>query len=292
MTTPVVLPGLTTQDWGGRIAPPDVRNQIINLLVGGSPFANSLTRDPTSRPSVAYPTAQPSGLAWLAELEEFPRIDLADDAVVVGIKKLGGLVDLSNELVSDSSFNITAALQQLLGDGLSRDLDLGLLYGSGADNEPAGVVPNAPSVAGATLLTAVSQAIGEIGDAGGSANTIAASAAALADANATTATDGQLVYPNGFATAVGLNPVVVPELSTPLVYDNTRCYLVLNGNESEVAVSTDWRFSFDATSIRIKVRAAVAIPAPQRSIRKLEVGSEGRKAVPAPTKPAPAKKTT
>ena len=285
MTTPNILVGLNTQDWGGHIAPPQVRNSIINLLVGGAPFANSITRDPVTRPSVAYPTAQPTGFAWLAELQEFPKIDLGDDAVVVAIKKLGGLIDLSNELINDSAFNITAALQQLLSDGLSRDLDLGLLYGSGADNEPAGVVPNAPSITAANLLAAVAQAVGEIGDQGGTATTIAASAAALAEANATTATDGQLVFPSGFAAAVGLTPVVVPELSTPLVYDASRVYLAINGNDSEVAVSTDWRFNFDATSIRIKVRAAVGIPAPARSIRKLELATGS-----AATQAAPAKK--
>ena len=291
MTTPTILPGLGTENWRGHVAPPQVRDQVINLLVGGAPFANSLTRDPTNRPSVAYPVASPTGFAWLAELQEFPKIDLADDAIVVAIKKLGGLIDLSNELVNDSSFNITAALRQLLSDGLSRDLDLGLLHGSGEDNQPVGVLGNAPAVSGADLLSAVSQAVGEIGDQGGTANTIAASAAAFAEANSTTATDGQLVFPSGFAPAVGLTPVTVPELATPLVYDNTRCYLVINGSDSEVAVSTDWRFNFDATSVRIKVRAAVAIPAPARSIRKLELaGREGRTATPA--KATPAKKAT
>lgn len=45
----------------------------------------------------------------------------------------------------------------------------------------------------------------------------------------------------------------------------------------------------DAASIRIKLRAAVAIPAPARSIRKLELGGGGNPA--APAKAAPAKKT-
>jgi hypothetical protein len=76
------------------------------------------------------------------------------------------------------------------------------------------------------------------------------------------------MYPGGFAAAVGLTPVTVPGLATPLVYDARRVLLVLNGGESEVAVSSDFRFSNDATSIRIKVRAAVAIPAPAKTIRR------------------------
>jgi hypothetical protein len=88
----------------------------------------------------------------------------------------------------------------------------------------------------------------------------------------------------GFAAAVGLTQVVVPELDSVLVNDSTRTFLVLSGSESEVAVSTDYRFNFDATSIRIKVRAAIGIPAPAKAIRKLTLGggnSEPAKATPA-----------
>ena len=69
-------------------------SRIINLLISGAVFAPSLTRQGTVRSSVAWPTAKPTGWAWLEELQPFPVIDVADDAYVVAVAKLGGIVDL------------------------------------------------------------------------------------------------------------------------------------------------------------------------------------------------------
>ena len=88
---------------------------------------------------------------------------------------------------------------------------------------------------------------GQIGDAGGAADTIAWSATGLAEADATRDDNGQLVYPGGFARAIGLNPVVVPQLATPLVYSKSRCFLVVR-NDVAVDMSRDWHFHLDALS--------------------------------------------
>ena len=70
---------------------------------------------------------------------------------------------------------------------------------------------------------------------------------------------------------MGLKPVTVPALATPLVYDSTRCYLVINGGDSQVDVSNDAYFNEDALGMRIKARVAAGIPAPTKSIRKLTI---------------------
>ena len=266
MTTP---PGVTTGGFAGQPFPPDVQAQVINLLVGGAPFAASLTRQPTIRSSIAWPTAKPTGYAWLNELAPFPVVDLADDAYVVAIAKIGGIVDMSNESVTDSSINLTNSLAIVLRDSLSRDLDLGLLNGTGPP-QPVGVIGVAPSALGANLLAQVTAAKGSIGDSGGTPNTLAISATQLAAEDAKLSTQGELVYDAGFAAAVGLTAVVVPALATPLVYDASRCYLAVR---SDVAVefSRDWHFDRDATSVRIKARVTAAIPDPAKSIRKLSV---------------------
>ena len=44
---------------------------------------------------------------------------------------------MSNESFTDSSINITASLGVILQDSLSRDLDLGLLNGSGRPSRSA-----------------------------------------------------------------------------------------------------------------------------------------------------------
>ena len=216
---------IDTGSFQGVPFPADVQARIINLLIDSAPFAASLTRQPTNRSSVAWPTAKPSNAAWLAEMQPFPEANMGDDAYVVGVAKLGQVLDMSNESVGDSSINLSEELARLLRDGVSRDLDLGLLLGRGAaSNEPIGVVGVAAEAAGEDLLTAVTVARGQIGDAGGAADTIAWSATGLAEADAARDSNGQLVYPNGFARAVGLTAVVVPQLATPLVYAKSRSF--------------------------------------------------------------------
>jgi Phage capsid family len=212
--------------------------------------------------------ASPTGFAWLDELQQFPTVDLADNAYLAAIAKIGGIVDVSNESISDSSINLSASLATVLQDSLSRDLDLGLLNGGGPP-EPVGVIGVAPPALGANLLAQVTAAKGAIGDAGGTPTALAISATALAAEDAKQGTAG-LMYPAGFAAAMGLVPVVVPALATPLVYDQSRTYLAVR-NDAQVEFSRDWHFDRDATSVRVKARVTAAIPDPNKAIRKLSV---------------------
>jgi HK97 family phage major capsid protein len=271
MTSPAPA-NVSTGSFGGYPFPADVVARVINLLIDSAPFAASLTRQQTGRSAVAWPTARPSGFAWLRELEEFPTVSLGDDAYVVAVAKIGGVIDLSNESVGDASINLTATLATLLQDSLSRDLDLGLLNGSGPP-EPVGVIGVAANVTGADLLEAVAKARGQIADAGGMPTTIALGGTALADADTARDDNGQLVFPGGFAAAAGLDAVTVPGLATPLVYDKSRAYIVVR-DDAAVEVSRDWHFSLDATSVRVKARVAAAIPDPAKAIRKLTVTPE------------------
>ncbi len=275
---------ITGGSFAGVPFPPDVQRRIINLLIDSAPFAASLTRQPTNRSSVAWPTAKPSNAAWLRELQPFPEANMGDDAYVVGVAKLGQVLDLSNESVGDAEINLTGELGTLLRDGLSRDLDLGLLLGGGPP-EPVGVIGVAAEAAGEDLLEAVTVARGQIGDAGGGADTIAWSATGLAEADASRDSNGQLVYPNGFAAATGLTRVVVPQLDTALVFDKSRCFLVVR-NDVAVDVSRDWHFHLDALSLRVKGRFAAAIPDPNKAIRALAIGDGSRRAASKPASKA------
>jgi hypothetical protein len=263
---------ITLSSFGGTPFPLDVQARIINLLVDSAPFSNSLTRQPTTRKSVAWPVASPSGWAWLAELGVFPEIGVGDDAVIAVLAKCGGVLKIGNESISDSSLDLTALLTVMLRDSLSRDLDLGVLTGGGPP-EPDGVLPAAPSVTGADLLSAVSAAIGGVADSGGVPDTLAISGTQLAAENAKLSTAGGLAYPNGFGAAVGLRPVVTPGLSVPLVYASASCYLVINGADSQVDASPHAYFNQDAYGLRVKARVAAGIPAPLRAIRKLLIGT-------------------
>ena len=95
--------------------------------------------------------------------------------------KIGGIIDLSNESFDDSSINMTVALGTLLRDSLSRDLDLGLIEGSGGDASAASRAPGVAALAlGADLLAQAIAAKGSIGDAGLTPTTLAIKATALA----------------------------------------------------------------------------------------------------------------
>jgi Phage capsid family len=273
-------PAIATKSFGGAPFPPELAARIVDMLISGAPFAASLSRYATTRSSVVWPLVGPTGWSWLNELDKYPTVDVGDGKYEAIPRKLGGLVDLSNESVDDAAINIVGQLAEILRDSLSRDMDLGLLTG-GAPPKPPGVIGTAPEAAGPDLLSAVAAARGQIGDAGGAADKIAMSATMLAEADAARTAEGFLVYPAGFAAAAQLTPVVVPGLGgdfgAPLVYDSTRCYTVVR-DDPRVDWSRDFRFDYDALTIRIKARVTAAIPAPAKSIRKLVVGDESRTA--------------
>lgn len=267
-------PAVGSGSFQGTLVPADVQARIVTLLIEQAAFANSITRLPTRSSTVAFPVAEPSGAAWLAELERIPLMSLNDSAVVVAVAKLAGLVDVANETMADSVFNLTDQFTVLLRDSLSRQLDEGLLFGQGAP-EPQGVVAAAPAASGDDMLSAVLAARGAIGDAGGRATTLAASGAWFAAADNARDASSALLWPRGIADISGLEPVTVPGLDPPLVYDRDRVYCVVNGELSSVEMSTDYRFEYDAVTFRVKARVACAVPDPARAIRRLDVTGAG-----------------
>jgi hypothetical protein len=265
MTTPV-----TTGSWQGVLSPPDV-TALINMLVGGSPFAGSLTRYPTVRSEVAFPTASPDRPGWTAEGGTLPTIGLNDAADIVAVKKLGEILKLSNESITDTSVNLTQQVANLLRDSSGPELDRGLLYGSLA-TEPKGVVPAAAVVDGADLATAITAAIGQIGNAGGTADTIAGKPSLFAGQRNVKATgSGVFLYPLGVGPQFGLREVGVPELADCLVYDSTRLFLIARTIDFEVAFSPDYFFDSDSTACRVRGRFAVGMPVPNKTARKITV---------------------
>jgi HK97 family phage major capsid protein len=251
---------------------PQVVDQISSLLVSGAPFARNLSLFPTSRGSVAWPTASPTGETWLAELAPFPAITINDDSYVVAVAKIGGLVNLSNESIADAVFNIESALGNVLRDTLSADLDNGLLYGLGAP-APNGIVAVATdAAAGADLRSAVINAWGELVGAGANPSSVVAfvNPVTAATEMARTTTDGVPVHPDGAELRVGSVPLLpVPKLlaaDVALVVDTSATYLVQR-DDVTVDLSTEFGFDTDSTALRIKGRFAIAAPTPLKSLR-------------------------
>lgn len=259
-------PGLVTGSFGGVLTPPQVQ-QLLNALIGGAPFADSLNRTPTSTGAAAFPTVGPTGWAWLNELQQVPSVLLNDKTLIVRVCKVAGLLPVSSEMFHDSAVNITSWVSAALADSLSRDLDLGILNGTGQP-QPDGIVAQADTASGAGLTGAAGAAIAEIGEAGGTANTIALSPTAYAAELTSKDSQGRPIHPDGLPDLLGLKIVQVPALAAPLVYDSKRCYLVL-GQDSTVTPHDD--FNHDAMTLLVKARVNVGVPVKDKAIRKLTV---------------------
>jgi HK97 family phage major capsid protein len=274
MTTPSP-PGLITRSFSGTLTPAQI-SALLNALVEGAPFAASLTRANTSTGRLSFPTVAPSGYAWLEELDEVPSLLLNDKALVVAVAKVIGALPVSAEMQADAAVHITNWVTGALRDSLSRDLDVGLLNGSGAP-EPDGIIAQAEAVTGASLIAAAGQAIAAIGEAGGQPDTIAMSPTAYAAELTATDAEGRLVHPDGLPDLFGLRIVQVPGLTPSLLYDSRRIFLVL-GQDSTVTPHDDWKH--DAFVYLVKARANVAAPVAGKSIRALTV-EPARSAAPA-----------
>ncbi len=265
MTTPN---GLITSSFDGTLTPAQV-SALLNSLIEGAPFAASLTRAETSTGRMAFPTVAPTGWAWLEELQQVPTVLLNDESLIVAVAGCKGIVPVSQEMFADASVNITRWVSGTLADSLSRDLDLGLLNGTGRP-QPNGIVAQADPVTGATLTDAAGAAIAAIGEAGGTCNTIALSPTAYAAELTATDSTGRLLHPDGLDDFLGLSIVQVPALVDPLAYDSGRIFLVL-GQDSAVTVHDD--FQHDALALLVKCRANVAAPVKDKSIRLLAIGT-------------------
>ncbi len=112
----------------------------------------------------------------------------------------------------------------------------------------------------------------EIGEAGGTANIVAVSPTLYATTAAVVGSDGHPVYPAGIASLLGLTPVQVPGLTTPIVYDSAEVRLLV-AREFEVIASTDYgpAFQHDSVALKVSGRFNVAIPTPTKAIRKLTI---------------------
>jgi HK97 family phage major capsid protein len=279
MTTPA--PPVTTGSFQGVLHPHQVA-AILNLLTSGAPFSGTaLTPYPTNRSAVAFPTAKPDRPAWLGEMDDIPVIGLNDDADIVAVCKLASIVLLSNESFSDASVNMTDQFGELLRDSASIELDRGILYGTDSP-EPKGVVAAALPAAGEDLAAALTNAVGSIGDAGGTASHLCARPSVLANQRNVRDDNGQRLYPEGLGNAFGLTEVGVPELAAAdvLVVDRSRAWLIQR-NDFLVDISRDWAFQKDAVAVRLRGRFAAAAPDLPKSLRKLTItgrASAGRAA--------------
>lgn len=266
---------ISRASFDGNAFPPEVADFIASAIIGGSPFASTLTRRP-ARGNLAIPTIEAiTGQGWVAEGADLPDISMDTGSEIVVTKKLGGIVGLTNESIEDTELSLTAEVERVVRDAFSTDLDSGLLYGDGTANTPVGVMGRAVEVTGPTLTEGIGVAMAEMGEAGGTPTHIALSPTdAVAEATRTD-DQGRPLYEGGrLPDLYGLTVVRVPGLEEPLVYDASNVFLVV-ARDFAVRASTDYApaFKADKTAIRVTGRFGVGIPTLAKSVRRVLVSA-------------------
>ena len=66
------MTGTYTTDFTGSLWPPQLMNFFLSKLLSGSPFADSLTKLPTSAGSVVFPRTAPDEASWVSEGQPIP----------------------------------------------------------------------------------------------------------------------------------------------------------------------------------------------------------------------------
>ena len=147
--------------------PPEVLNQIWITTLVGAPFTQSLTQLSSDTGSVAFPTAAPSGAAFIRELDPIPEAVMGDGALIVKCQKAAVIEKLSNESLADSSLDVALLASNAIRADLGAIVEHELLYGTGADPNPDGVMNHATAAAaGADFRAAAINAWAELAAAG------------------------------------------------------------------------------------------------------------------------------
>jgi HK97 family phage major capsid protein len=269
------VPDISRSSFNGDTFPPEVADFIASAIIGGSPFASTLTRRP-ARGNLAIPTVEAvTGQGWVAEGADLPDISLATGSEIVVTKKLGGIVGLTNESIEDTGLNLTEEVRRVVVDAFSGDLDAGLLNGDGLGANPTGVLGRAPEVTGPSLTEAIGVALAEMGEAGGSPTHVAISPTTAVEEATRTDGQGRPLYAGGVLPDLyGLSIVRVPGLTQPVVYDSRSTYLVV-ARDFAVRISTDYAPAFraDKTAMRVTGRFGVGVPLLAKSIRRVVLGA-------------------
>ena len=286
---PPAVRGVTQADWPNAF-PAEVR-PIVSAIVGGSPFARSLTPIPTGRTGVTFPLVDNvTDPAWGGELSEVPVLDLESGEYDAAVSRLSGSILISEESLSDADWPISAQVEQVIHDTFSSKLERDFIGGAGPHPVPTGILRVAAEVAGADLELAAAKAKAEIGTRGGEATSIALSPALIGDLESARDTLGRALYPDAATTFAGLETVRSVAATQAVVYDATRLFIVINRDfsaEMTPYVSEAWNRY--AQSLRVVGRFALAAPMPLKSVRKLAVADDSTRQAGEPAKRTAAK---
>jgi HK97 family phage major capsid protein len=273
MTTPAP-PGVVQPPWPGAFGT-DFQRNVLSAIVGGSPFSRSCSPLPTQRTAVAWGVLDTNDPEWGAELDPVPDLSKGQDVYEVGVSRLSGSILISQESIDDADFPVTASVTQAIQDTFSAKLDKDLIGAAGPAPTPTGILAVAAEVSAADWQLAAVAAKAAMATAGGAASHIALSPAVLGQIEAERDDLGRQLYPDAATTFAGLATVVAVNATQPVVYDQSRCWLVVRRDFSaETSRETASAWEHYAVSLRIVGRFALAVPQPSRAARKLKVTAQ------------------
>lgn len=275
-------PDITRSSFGAAPFPPEVIAFLMDAALTGAPLVNSLKHQPTSRQAVAFPIAGPTGSDWVAEGAPIPAVDMHDDVEIVSTVKLAGILEVSNESVDDSEFDLADALGQSMARAFGPQLDTGALYGVGGV-QPEGLWAKASAgPEGDSYREAIIRAWGDLIDAGAPP----ASIAVFSKGSEVAAEWGQTALGSGVPMhgdqqtdtplyiGPGIRVVPTPTMAVGniLAVDTSSTYYIVR-QDTTIEGSGHYAWATDGWSIRVKARVGIGCPIPAKSLRKVTVAA-------------------
>ena len=152
---------------GGYLVPSEFHNELLRVTAEQSPIYARVRKQPVNTDAGEYPAldtfvAPTAGSGETAAAGGVKAKTKAETAVLdetepkftnleYRIHKVGGYVEVSNELIADSPQSIEALLRSLFGIAIGSKNERNILRGTGA-GEPLGIF-NAPCTIGVTTVT-------------------------------------------------------------------------------------------------------------------------------------------
>lgn len=235
----------------GASAVPTVMNDLLEALRPQLAVANAgCTILSGLSGNIAIPTAGATAAAWATETGTLSEQTPTIDQLTMGPKRLGAFSVISRQLIAQTNGTVDSFLRRDLLTALAQALDLAAVAGTGADNQPTGILAASGigSVAGGTngaaptlanllaLVAAVANANADQGSTGFLINT--KTEAKLRGTPRVASTDSEMLLNDGQTTLIGRRMHVSNNVPSNLVKGSSGavCSAIIFGNFADLVI--------------------------------------------------------
>ena len=145
---------------GGALVPTQLDTKIREILYLMNPLREFCdVIETTSEKNVPY-TTNIGEAHWISESAQYPETDDAFGRVLLKPEKVGRMLRISDELLEDSSFNISSYIAKSLGKSIAMAEEKAFLTGNGG-GEPGGIIGPSGAASGGIvqIQTSVSRSL-------------------------------------------------------------------------------------------------------------------------------------